>query len=97
MGIHSEVKPGEVTFRRTAEIVVSQVVDNYMFKPNTISTQLNIHADIVGVLNILWKGIEFRVSPSFNSYTMSFDFRLELGENDPLFFSVIYSWDNSDF
>lgn len=97
MGIHTTVSPGLSSFRKVAEVVVAQVADNYLFTPNTAPTHAQIHADIVGALQILWKGIEFKMTPSFNSFTMSFDFRLDIDKDDPIFFSVIYSWDNSDF
>lgn len=97
MGIHTEVRPGLSSFRKVAEVVVAQVADNFLFVPATASTYAQIHADIVGALQILWKGIEFKVTPSFNSYSMTFDFRLDIDKDDPIFFSVIYSWDNSDF
>ena len=97
MGIHTEVRPGLSSFRKVAEVVVAQVADNYLFTPNIAPTHALIHADIVGALQILWKGIEFKMTPSFNSFSMSFDFRLDIDKDDPIFFSVIYSWDNSDF
>ncbi|HIH9267812.1 hypothetical protein VPA32_orf236 [Klebsiella phage vB_KpnM_VPA32] len=97
MGIHTEVRPGLSSFRKVAEVVVAQVADNYLFVPATAPTYAQIHADIVGALQILWKNLEFKVTPSFNSYSMTFDFRLDIDKDDPIFFSVIYSWDNSDF
>jgi hypothetical protein len=96
MKVHT-VKPGSSTFRNTAEIVISQVLDNYLFTPNTLEVHGLIYSDIVTVLNILWKDMEFKLSPTFNSYSFNFDFTLYVDKNDPIYFSVFYSWDSNDF
>lgn len=97
MKIHNTVSPGNSTFRRVAEVVVGQVVDNYLFTSYDEAVKGQIYADVIEALNVLWKNTKFKMLPSFNSYSMVFDFTIFIDENDPIFFSTIYSWSHDDF
>lgn len=90
------VQPHANTLKNVAKMVVAQVVDNFMFTPNTAANQILIHSDIVAVMNILWKDTDFRVVPHFDSFGFTFDFTIDPGTPNAFGFSVKYFWDNSN-
>lgn len=86
------ITPNGITYRATANTVINAVVDNYLFSEYDAPTQAMIYADVVGVLNILWKDLEFKVLPSFNSYSIDFDFTIYVDKDDPIFIRASYNW-----
>ena len=86
------ITPNGITYRQIATTVIQAVIDNYLFTEYNKPTQAMIYADVVGVLNILWKDLEFKVIPSFNSYSIDFEFIVYVDKNDPIFIRQSYSW-----
>lgn len=85
---------GFPTFRETAEVVVRQIISNYVGEPYDNPTRFLIANDINTALKMLWPSIKFSIEETFNSYSMVFRIKIDLdpNENDPIFVNIEYSW-----